>query len=105
MLEKTQVDVQRLRDLAASVGALMEGHSQSFAELYGFDPNLGDFEAAKWLGELVTDRRDTVLAHAAYLRRTLTDIHEALTHIAGELSDTDAVNGAAIAQVSNPRDQ
>ena len=100
MPEETRVDVQRLRDIAASVAALLDEHQGQFAELSGWTPELGDFEAARWLGDLVTDRRDVVLAHLAYLRRTLSEITTALEQIAGEVDETEAANAAAVTRIN-----
>lgn len=99
MPEETRVDVERLRDLAASIGALLDEHDKHFQDLYGWTPGLGDFDTARWLGDLVTDRRDAVLAHVTYLRRTLTDLTVALEQVAGEVDETEAANAAAITRL------
>ena len=96
MPDETKVDVARLRDLAAQLAVLVDDHGRPFEELYGWTPALGDFETARWLGDLVTDRRDAVLAHVAYLRRTLADLSVALEQIAGDVDETDAVNAAGV---------
>jgi len=95
--DETRVDVQRLQDIAAALGALVDDHDKHFADLSGWTPELGDFDTARWLSDLVTDRRDAVLAHVAYLRRTLAELTDALERIAGEADDTDAANAAAVA--------
>ncbi|MEV7629480.1 hypothetical protein [Actinoplanes sp. NPDC089786] len=100
--DETRVDVRRLQDIAASLGVLFDDHAQHFEGLYGYTPELGDFEAARWLGDVVTGHRDTVLAHVAYLRRTLAEIHAALGQIADEFDETDAANAAAVACVEDP---
>jgi hypothetical protein len=94
--DETRVDVQRLRELAAQLGVLVDDHGRPFEQLHGWTPALGDFETARWLGDLVTDRRDAVLAHVTYLRRTLADITVALEQIAGEVDATDAANAAGV---------
>jgi hypothetical protein len=100
--DETRVDVERLRNIAAQLGALLDDHGRPFDDLYGWTPAFGDFEAARWLGDLVTDRRDAVLTHVAYLRRTLADLVAALEQIAGEVGETDAANAAAVARLSDP---
>ncbi|SDT66491.1 hypothetical protein [Actinoplanes derwentensis] len=102
MPEETKVDVQRLRDLAAVFGALLDEHAQTVDQLYGYVPDLGDFDTARWLGDLVTDRRDTVLAHAAYLRATLAEVDAALLRIAGEFEAAEVDNAAAVDGFGSP---
>ena len=100
MPDETRVDVQRLRDIAGSIGALMDEHRDHFAELYRYAPEFGDFDAARWLGDLITDRRDSVLAHLAYLKRTLADVHVVLEQIATDVQQADAANAAAVAHAA-----
>ncbi|WP_285691439.1 hypothetical protein [Actinoplanes sp. NBRC 103695] len=102
MPEETRVDVDRLRDIAASIGVLLDEHREQFDKLYAYQPGFGDFEAARWLGDLVTDRRDTILAHVTFLRRALAEITAALGQIAGEIDATDVANAAAVSQVDRP---
>jgi hypothetical protein len=99
--DETRVDVQRLRDFAAQLAVLVDEHGRPFDQLYGWTPALGDFETARWLGDLVTDRRDAVLAHVAYLRRTLADLSVALEQIAGEVDATEAANAAGVRTIGN----
>jgi hypothetical protein len=94
--DETRIDVQRLRDIAGSVGALLGEHQEHFTALDRYAPDFGDFDAARWLGDLITDHRDAVLAHLAYLRRTLTDVHAALEQIATDVQEADAANAAAL---------
>lgn len=96
MPDETRIDVQRLRDIAGSIGALLGEYQEHFAALYRYTPDFGDFDAARWLGDLITDRRDTVLAHLAYLKRTLADVHAALEQIATDVQEADAANAAAV---------
>lgn len=102
MPEETKVDVQRLRDIAAVFGALLDEHTQTFERLYGYVPDLGDFDTARWLGDLVTDRRDAVLAHAAYLRATISEVDAALLRIAGDFEAAEADNAAAVGGLDLP---
>jgi hypothetical protein len=100
--EATRIDVQRLAEIASSIGALLDQHEKRFEELSAFEPDFGDFDAAVWLGEFVTGRRDAIVAHVAYLRRVSAEIQAALDRVVEEVGQTDTRNGSAVGQVAMP---
>nr|WP_221382684.1 hypothetical protein [Actinoplanes polyasparticus] len=102
MPDETRADLARLADLAASVGSLMTECRQHAEALYGYSPAFGDFDVAQWLGETVTDRRDAVLAHVAYLDRALAELAEVLERVPAELGEVDAANATVITGLEGP---
>ena len=93
--DKTQINSGDLRKIATTIGSIAQDTS-AFTKLQGEAPNAGKFDAAKWLTDIYTDRRDALYQHGMDLKQTFHDMSVHLNNIADDYDAADTSNAAGV---------
>jgi hypothetical protein len=93
--DKTSIHSNDLRTIANTIGNIAQD-SSAFTKLQGMSPNAGKFDAAKWLNDIYTDRRDALYQHGMDLKQTFHDMATHLHNIADDYDAADTSNAAGL---------
>jgi hypothetical protein len=98
MADKTQIDSSQLRTIADAIGNIAQDTS-AFQTMQGLSPNAGKFDAATWLVDIYTDRRDALYQHGMDLKQTFHDMSAHLRTIADDYDNADQNSADGVAKL------
>ena len=95
---QTHIESEHLRTIADAIGAIAQDTS-AFTKLQSQHPSAGNFDAAKWLTDVVADRRNALYQHGMDLKQTFHEMSVRLHDIADEYDRADTGNAAGVAKL------
>jgi hypothetical protein len=101
--DKTTIHSSDLRKIANTIGSIAQDTS-AFTKLQDQSPNAGQFDAAKWLTDIYTDRRDALYQHGMDLKQTFHDMSVHLNNIADDYDAADTSNAAGLKKLDGQID-
>lgn len=93
--DKTQIDTDQLRTIAKAIGQIAQDTS-AFTGLQNDAPWAGKFDAALWMNDIYTDRRDAMYQHGMDLKKAFNEMSVHLNNIADDADNTDQSNGDSV---------
>lgn len=103
MSKDTKIDVNALNTSATNIGNIAQDTSP-FDKLAAMDPTTGTFDAAKWLQDIVRDRRDGLVQHGRDLQKVFADMQAHLQSIATDYQNADTSNADGISKLNGQID-